>query len=264
MAYSSWYFLFYKHDFRNNPLYSETMNNNEFNLAPRWYFAYGSNMSERQMQDRGVVYTERIKGTLEGYRLAFNKKSSKNQGVGFANVMMQQGAGVKGILYLTNNQSIKRLDRAEGYPDHYEKLELPIHSEEHGQLQAIVYVAQPKHIGENLMVSPEYLDKVLSGRDLWGEVFACEVRIAAEGSAVSIGDLNKLKDGEEIPALLDGYKAMIGAEAFTFSDRLRIHLEEEHPVFNVGTFYIKDFYVEPAGCLHIRGHERCFLLQHRK
>ncbi len=48
-----------------------------------WYFAYGSNMSERRMSsERGVQYSTRVRGKVSGLRLVFNKVTRANPMVG--------------------------------------------------------------------------------------------------------------------------------------------------------------------------------------
>jgi hypothetical protein len=38
------------------------------------YFAYGSNMDQTQMTERGIDFTSRVHATLKGYKLVLTKK----------------------------------------------------------------------------------------------------------------------------------------------------------------------------------------------
>ena len=64
-----------------------------------YYFAYGSNMSEKRMINRGLTPLSKQLGTLENYKFIINKKSYKNPNLGFANVMPSENDYVEGILY---------------------------------------------------------------------------------------------------------------------------------------------------------------------
>jgi gamma-glutamylcyclotransferase len=227
-----------------------------------WYFAYGSNMSETRIKQRGVVYTERIKGKLKGYKLAFNKRSKKYPHQGFANVMLQEATMVRGVLYRTDEASLEHLDHFEGYPEHYTRQILPIDIHDNGQVDAIVYLAQPEHLAENLEVTSDYLDFLLKGKDLWGEALVCQVRIALEGNAVSVIEFNAPKNDNGIPVWVDGCKAWL---EFVLLDRIKIRFEEPHPEGrDNGEFITKYFLMESDGCLEWGHHGGCFKIQHRK
>ncbi len=42
-----------------------------------YYFAYGSNMNPARMKARGMMVADMQPGTLQGMRLAFNKRAAK-------------------------------------------------------------------------------------------------------------------------------------------------------------------------------------------
>ena len=41
------------------------------------YFAYGSNMNSERVKERGIIFSKREYGILEGFRLVFNKAFRK-------------------------------------------------------------------------------------------------------------------------------------------------------------------------------------------
>ena len=230
-----------------------------------WYFAYGSNMSETRIKERDVDYSDRIKGKLKGYKLVFNKRSKKYPHQGFANVMLQEATIVRGVLYRTDEASLGHLDHFEGYPEHYTRQILPIDTLDNGQVDAVVYLAQPEHLAENLEVTSDYLDLLLQGKDLWGEALVCQVQVAVEGNALSTIEFNSLEDDNEIPVLVDGCKAWLGFVTIGFSSRMRIRFEDPHPEGrDNGEFMTKHLLMESDGCVEWGHHGGCFKIQHRK
>jgi hypothetical protein len=142
---------------------------------------------------------------------------------------------------------------------------LPIVTHEYGQVDAVVYLAQPEHLAENLEVTSDYLDLLLQGQDLWGEALVCQVHIAVEGNALIAVEFNSLKDDNEIPVLVDGCKAWLTKVEEGFSSRLRIRFEDPHPEGrDNGEFITKYFLMESDGCLEWGHHGGCFKIQHRK
>lgn len=124
------------------------------------YFAYGSNMNEKRMTDRGVNFLSKEKGTLKGYRFIINKKSQKIPGIGFANIIKDKNSEVEGILYEVKTEDILKLDKFEGYPKHYRREMLPINGE-----NVIVYIANDNWTTINeLNTTEEYKNHILEGK----------------------------------------------------------------------------------------------------
>ena len=86
-----------------------------------YYFAFGSNMNKERMIKREAKFTEMQKGILRDWQLVFNKKSSRNQDAGFANIEPKTGSKVEGILYKVLEETLEKLDRFEGVPNHYQR-----------------------------------------------------------------------------------------------------------------------------------------------
>jgi len=86
------------------------------------------------------------------------------QGAGFANIVKGEGR-VEGILYEIDETSLKTLDSFEGFPAHYNRIEVEVECE--GKpLKAWVYVANKNKIEEGLKPKREYLNHLLKGQDL--------------------------------------------------------------------------------------------------
>lgn len=129
------------------------------------YFAYGSNMNESRMTNRGVNYISKEKGTLKGYRFTINKMSQKNNSIGFANVVKDPNSEVEGIIYEVNHADILKLDKFEGFPRHYRREILDINNK-----QVIVYIANQKWTTQNeLGTTEEYKNHILEGKDFLSE-----------------------------------------------------------------------------------------------
>jgi len=131
------------------------------------YFAYGSNMNISRMVDRGITPKKSISFELQDYKLVMNKKSYKNPSMGFANIIPKQNSIVEGVLYTINRDDIKKLDKFEGYPKHYNKNILKIDNNE-----IYVYVANPKWESDvELNVTEKYKNHILKGKQFLSEKY---------------------------------------------------------------------------------------------
>lgn len=127
------------------------------------YFAYGSNMKYNRIAERvGRVVTVG-KASLDGYELRFNKFGS--DGTGKANVVLNEGQKVHGVLYRCTNRQLDALDQFEGVPNHYTREVLEITQDSTGEkISAVVYIASKRNtINPGLPPSTEYLNFILDG-----------------------------------------------------------------------------------------------------
>lgn len=130
-------------------------------MAPRTarYFAYGSNMSRAQMQSRAGKILEEAPARLENYELRFNKKM--RGGVGTANVQPSQGNTVYGVLYKIDESAFRSLDRFEGVPVHYRRIEVQVTTDAGQSVPAQIYIATK--VEKGLRPAPHYLQTILDG-----------------------------------------------------------------------------------------------------
>jgi cation transport regulator ChaC len=140
------------------------------------YFAYGSNMDPDRMRVRGVNFLKREHAILEGWRLEFNKVSSRNSKEGYANIVRDENGIVEGVLYDIADSDLKILDRYEGYPSHYERIKVVVRMDDGEMVEAITYVAKPDKVREGLKPSKEYLNHLLKGCDLLSEEYCRKLR----------------------------------------------------------------------------------------
>lgn len=73
------------------------------------YFAYGSNMDFNRLSERKISFEFLGKAILPDYELKFNKIASKKTGIGYANIIIQVGECVEGLLFKIEN--IEKLDK---------------------------------------------------------------------------------------------------------------------------------------------------------
>ena len=140
------------------------------------YFAYGSNMDPDRMRERGTNFLKREQATLEGWRLEFNKVSSRNPKEGYANIVKDKNGVVEGILYEINNSDLKMLDIYEGYPNHYERIKVTVRMDNGERVEAATYIARPDKVKDGLKPSREYLNHLLKGCDLLSEEYCRKLR----------------------------------------------------------------------------------------
>jgi cation transport regulator ChaC len=130
-------------------------------MAPRtvWHFAYGSYMNRAQMIARGGTILEEHNASLPNYEVRFNKKV--RGGTAGANIQPAQGKTVYGVLYKVDEGALRSLDRYEGVPEHYRRIEVQVTPDGGQPVPAQIYIASKLEKG--LHPSPAYLQAMLDG-----------------------------------------------------------------------------------------------------
>lgn len=135
-----------------------------------YYFAYGSNMNPARMLERKMSFHKAEAGTLHGYRLAFNKKSTRHVGMAVANVMPVANCRVEGVVYhLKDDHEILKMDAFEGFPIRYDRCSLPVKVAEQDEVNAWVYIAEPAYVDDALKPARWYMDHLLAGKHYLSE-----------------------------------------------------------------------------------------------
>jgi gamma-glutamylcyclotransferase len=124
-----------------------------------WHFAYGSNMNRAQMLARTGKILEEHNASLPNFEVRFNKKV--RGGTAGANIQPSSGKTVHGVLYKIEEGSMRSLDRYEGVPDHYRRIEVQVTPEGGQPVPAQIYIAQK--IEKGLRPSAPYLQAMLDG-----------------------------------------------------------------------------------------------------
>ena len=89
----------------------------------KYYFAYGSNLDVEQMKIRCPDSELVGESVLNGYKLAFTAES-KMWGGGVADIVVNNGSEVWGVLYKISDNDLTNLDRYESVPDLYNRINL--------------------------------------------------------------------------------------------------------------------------------------------
>lgn len=142
-----------------------------------WYFAYGSNLSRKQFHSRAGNVLEEIKGELKNYELVFNKKV--RGGTASANIRPATGKSVRGVLYKIPEAAYRALDRFEGAPEHYRRIEVRVTADDSREIFAQVYIASK--VEKGLRPAPHYLQTIVEGATEHGlpEDYVQGIRAAA-------------------------------------------------------------------------------------
>jgi gamma-glutamylcyclotransferase len=128
-------------------------------MAQVWYFAYASNMNTAQMRSRAGDVAEDRPARLMNYELVFNKKV--RGGTAAANIRPAPGGIVYGILYKISDSSYRNLDRFEGAPVHYRRIQLEVLDADGHSVPAEAYIATK--VEKGLRPAPHYLKTILDG-----------------------------------------------------------------------------------------------------
>jgi len=136
-----------------------------------YYFAYGSNLDVERLKERRFEFSERIPAKLNGYKLTFDKISSRNPNERFANIQVDKNSIVEGAVYIAKEEFISILDKYEGYPDNYirEEVEVILKNAKE-KVKALVYIAIPEKVSKG-KPSKDYLKHILAGKDVFSNEY---------------------------------------------------------------------------------------------
>ncbi|MFQ5695852.1 MAG: gamma-glutamylcyclotransferase family protein [Terriglobia bacterium] len=126
-----------------------------------WYFAYASNMSRAQMQQRAGEPGEEKVARLDNYELNFDKVSRGGTGTG--NLVPADGKVVYGVLYRVSAQQLRALDRFEGVPEHYRRSQVTVVDGQGTKVGAQVYLA--RKVRKGLKPDRLYLQRIIQGAE---------------------------------------------------------------------------------------------------
>ncbi len=132
-----------------------------------YYFAYGSNLSHKQMLERCPNSKPRFIATLPNYKLIFAGWSRKWHG-GVASIKPFRGERVIGAVYEISERDLRLLDGYEGYPTTYNRLTVTVITEDGERVEAITYIKREQ--SEETQLSREYLAVIQQGYKDWGIV----------------------------------------------------------------------------------------------
>ena len=130
-----------------------------------YYFAYGSNLNHRQMSKRCPDSKPRYRANLPDYKLIFTGWSDNRQGA-VASIKPSVGEEVVGAIYEISENDLNSLNRREGYPTYYDRINVIVLKEDGEKLEAKTYIKRDQ--SEEKQPSPEYLSIIQQGYKDWG------------------------------------------------------------------------------------------------
>jgi gamma-glutamylcyclotransferase len=142
-----------------------------------YYFAYGSNMNPERMSERNISFSSRQLAKLFCFRLEFNKVSSRNPNEGYANIVPDKNSIIEGAVYEIPGSDLSTLDQFEGYPDHYQKIQVTIQLKNFNEVETITYIAHPDKIKVGLKPSKGYIKHLLAGEDILSKEYYRRLKI---------------------------------------------------------------------------------------
>ncbi len=100
------------------------------------YFAYGSNMHEKDLERwckkknyEPIKPLERRVAVLKNWKLVFNYYSTSRKG-GAANIKPQKGCEVWGILMVLKEEDYKKIKKKEGAPYYYKEITVEVETKD--------------------------------------------------------------------------------------------------------------------------------------
>ncbi|HEX76314.1 MAG TPA: gamma-glutamylcyclotransferase [Dehalococcoidia bacterium] len=128
------------------------------------YFAYASNLNRKQMAERCPDSKPKFIATLPNYKLIFTGWSRQWQG-GVASIKPFRGDKVIGAVYEVSETDLKLLDKYEGYPIIYNRLNVIVWTDAGDHVEAMTYIKIEQ--SQEAPPSREYLAVIQQGYRDW-------------------------------------------------------------------------------------------------
>jgi gamma-glutamylcyclotransferase (GGCT)/AIG2-like uncharacterized protein YtfP len=126
-----------------------------------YYFAYGSNLNQKQMKERCADSRPLFTAVLPNYKLVFAGWSRQWRG-GIASIKSFRGDRVRGAIYEVTEACLQSLDRHESG---YDRLKVTVFGEDDEPIEAVAYVKAGRL--DDAAPSKEYLAVIQQGLRDW-------------------------------------------------------------------------------------------------
>ena len=126
-----------------------------------YYFAYGTNVNRKQMQERCPDSNPFFVATLPNYKLIFVSWTRQWHG-GVASIKSFRGEKVLGAIYEVTEECLRRLDK---YEAGYNRLKITVFDEDGTAVEALTYIKSGQL--EEAPPSKEYLAIIQQGYRDW-------------------------------------------------------------------------------------------------
>lgn len=120
----------------------------------KYYFAYGSNLDQNQMTKRCPESKLIDVAFLEDYRLDFTIYS-EDRNSGCADIVKEKGKRVWGLVYSVSKNDLEKLDKYEGCPTNYHRIDIIVSYNSGKSVYAYAYEVTNKQ--SFIKPSSEYL-----------------------------------------------------------------------------------------------------------
>lgn len=128
------------------------------------YFAYGSNLSKKQMLGRCPDAKPKFQAVLPNYKLIFTGWSREWKG-GTASIKPVRGERVAGAIYEISEKDLRKLDHYEDYPNTYDHIKILVLQEDGTASNAFTYIKRRQ--SDETKPSTEYLTMIRQGYRDW-------------------------------------------------------------------------------------------------
>jgi len=129
-----------------------------------YYFAYGSNLSQKQMAERCPDSKPAFVATLPNYKVIFTGWERQWRG-GVATLRRSADSKVTGGVYEISDKDLRLLDRYEGYPTVYDRLKVTVFARDGDPVEAVTYIKREQ--SEETQPSEKYLAIIRQGYKDW-------------------------------------------------------------------------------------------------
>ncbi len=130
-----------------------------------YYFAYGLNLERQRMAQCCPGSRPRFSAELPNYKLIFSGWSRQWRG-GSAGIKASRGDKILGGLYQIAEADLARLDREEGCPGEYRRINVIVFRDTGEAVEALTYIHNRQT--EETKPSAEYLKIIQQGYRQWG------------------------------------------------------------------------------------------------
>ena len=104
-----------------------------------YYFAYGTNLSKKQIAERCPGSKPKFTAVLPNYTLIFTGWSRQWKG-GTASIKPFRGEKVKGAVYEISESDLKKLDKFQDYPTTYNRMNVTVWTDDGDPAEAVTYI----------------------------------------------------------------------------------------------------------------------------
>ncbi len=130
-----------------------------------YYFAYASNLNQKQMRERCSDSKPLFKAILPNHKLIFAGWRRKWRG-GVATIKPSRDEKVYGAVYEISERCLRILDGHEDYPTVYDRFNVLVIKEDGEALEAVTYIRREQ--SEETKPSQEYIEVIRQGYKDWG------------------------------------------------------------------------------------------------